>query len=71
MKMLKSIPGKALVLATLLIVFAGSILLAHAGREPQVDLHARGSAALTPEATTTGNTGWMMVPRGSLVDAAL
>ena len=71
MKLLKSIPGKALALAALALVFAGSILLAHAGREPLSDVLAKGSVPVARQAAGDGRTGWMMVPRGSLVDAAL
>ncbi len=71
MKLLEANPVKALALAALLIVFAGSILLAHAGRGQPAEVQPQGSASPTSQAGAAGKTEWMMVPRGSLIDATL
>lgn len=67
----KSISGKAVTLATLFIVFAGSILLAQAARERQAEAQTQVSPSSATQAAAADRTEWMLVPRGSLIDAAL
>jgi len=70
MKTLKPIFGNALVLAALLVAIAGSVLVAHAGREPEPAVQGAGHAAKAEEAAA-GAVRWMDIPRGSFVDAML
>ena len=71
MKLLKSILGNALLTATLIIAIASTVLVAHAGRRTEPRVQAPDAATKAGEASPARTTGWMQVPRGSLLDAAL
>ena len=71
MNLLKTIFGNALLLATLVVAIAGTVLVAHAGRQPGHAVQPAEPASNVDEGTGPGPVGWMRIPRGSFVDAML
>ncbi len=71
MRMLKTIFGNALVLATLLTAIGGGILVAHADRQPEPESQISALASQAKEEKESSHGGWMDFPRGSFIDAML